>query len=414
METHKEGTLAKIITLTAENFKRLVAVRIEPNERGVTVITGKNAAGKSSVLDAVQAALGGGHAAPPRPVREGEDKSVIVCETEDLVVRRSFTAGGGGSLMVTTRDGAPLKSPQAVLDKLYGSLTFDPLEFSRMKPAAKLEEVKRLAGIDLSIFDEARAKAAEKRTEAKRALKVAESKVSAWKPVDAPDEEVNVEDLERERAAAVALVTDREAAAKRMAEMDSERSRVINQIRELVERRDALDVKINAASIALNAMPKPNDPADLKARIDAAITTNTAVRKNREGATLRAELDTAKRAVAEVETEVRELDEERRQRIAAAKLPVPGLTLGDDGVNLNGVPFEQASQAEQLRASLAIGIASNPELRLMLIRDGSLLDEDGLRLVAEMAESADVQVLLEKVGTDGTGAVLIEDGEVAS
>ena len=161
-------------------------------------------------------------------------------------------------------------------------------------------------------------------------------------------------------------------------------------------------------------MPKPNDPADLKARIDAAITTNTAVRKNREGATLRAELDTEKRAVAEVETEVRELDEERRQRIAAAKLPVPGLTLGDDGVNLNGVPFEQASQAEQLRASLAIGIASNPELRLMLIRDGSLLDEDGLRLVAEMAESADVQVLLEKVGTDGTGAVLIEDGEVAS
>ena len=56
-------------------------------------------------------------------------------------------------------------------------------------------------------------------------------------------------------------------------------------------------------------------------------------------------------------------------------------------------PFDQASDAERLRASCAIAMRGDAKLRVLRLRDGSLLDEDSLRLLGEMAEAEDWQVL---------------------
>jgi len=59
-------------------------------------------------------------------------------------------------------------------------------------------------------------------------------------------------------------------------------------------------------------------------------------------------------------------------------------------------------------------MSGNPELRVIRIMDGSLLDSDGLALIADMAKDADYQVWIERVGNgDGMG-VIIEDGEVSA
>jgi hypothetical protein len=93
-------------------------------------------------------------------------------------------------------------------------------------------------------------------------------------------------------------------------------------------------------------------------------------------------------------------------------MPVTGLGLSEDGVTLNGLPLDQASAAEQLRVSVAIGIAMNPRLRVLLLRDASLLDRDSLALLADMAKAAGAQVWLERVEDDSATAVVIEDGMV--
>jgi len=59
-----------------------------------------------------------------------------------------------------------------------------------------------------------------------------------------------------------------------------------------------------------------------------------------------------------------------------------------------------------------MGIALNPELKILLIRDGSLLDEESLKVVGQMAEDNSMQVWLEKVGEGKECSVVIEDGEV--
>ena len=76
----------------------------------------------------------------------------------------------------------------------------------------------------------------------------------------------------------------------------------------------------------------------------------------------------------------------------------------DEGVTYNGVPFSQASSAEQIRVSLAMAMALNPKLRVVRILDGSLLDADSMRQVAEMATAADYQVWVERVADDSASA----------
>jgi hypothetical protein len=105
-------------------------------------------------------------------------------------------------------------------------------------------------------------------------------------------------------------------------------------------------------------------------------------------------------------------EQAKRDAIAAAEMPVGGLGFGSGEVLLNGLPFEQASDAEQLRASTAIAMAANPKLRVIRIRDGSLLDEGGLSLLADWAKERDYQVWIERVDTSGKHGIVLEDGHV--
>ena len=98
--------------------------------------------------------------------------------------------------------------------------------------------------------------------------------------------------------------------------------------------------------------------------------------------------------------------------LAAASFPVAGLSFGEEGLLYQDRPLEQASSAEQLRVSVAMGLALNPQLKVLLIRDGSLLDGDSMRTIAEMAEAAEAQVWIERVGDGDPAAIVIEDGSV--
>jgi hypothetical protein len=166
------------------------------------------------------------------------------------------------------------------------------------------------------------------------------------------------------------------------------------------------------ASAAAITLCEAIDIAPLEQRLEQAEGANRIHRaleeRARELATV-AELEAASQAITDRMT-AREA--ERAAVIAAADMPVPGIGLTEDGVTLNGVPLDQASTAEQLRLSAAIGMALNPKLRVMVIRDGSLLDEDSLQLLTEAAAAEDFVILCEVVDTSGEIGIYIEDGSV--
>lgn len=103
---------------------------------------------------------------------------------------------------------------------------------------------------------------------------------------------------------------------------------------------------------------------------------------------------------------------DKRARIAAAKMPVPGISFDGDMILLNEVPFDQASDAEQLDASCRIAMAMNPRLRVMRVRQGSRLDSDALKMIEQLCEEHDFQAWIERVDETGLVGFIMEDGHV--
>lgn len=443
-----------IVELTASNVKRLKAVHITPHGAAV-VLGGKNGQGKSSVLDAIAMALGGLNQAPPVPVRRGEEKAEILVDLGEILVKRTFTAAGGTALVVTNRDGARFPSPQAMLDKLTGALTFDPLAFSRMAPQAQAETLRKMLGLDFADMVQERAALYGTRTDMNRDLKALEARLAAMPHhPDAPWETLpSLPILEEQEAAvakhraAVSAVNDanRENDAVRarahLAAQDAvlrakalDHARAAEHVtREEIARQQAIlagqeaatalrakeaqDAQSHAAALAEKARaltdtvpPFPPDMSGFRARLEALEIANGKVRANAARAKVAEGVDVLRRGSEELTAKIEALDARREAEIAAAKMPVPGLAFDASGVTLDGLPFEQASQAQQLRVSVAMGFAMNPRLRILLIRDASLLDAESLALVEQMAADAGAQVWLERVEQDGATTVLIEDG----
>ena len=165
----------KIISLQAENLKRLTAVRIDP-KGNLVEIRGRNAQGKSSVLDAIWWALAGAGNIQADPIRKGQERAVVTLNLGDLIVTRTFTKQDGGSfrtsISVENGDGARFPSPQRMLDDLLGSLTFDPLAFARMKPKEQFDALKGFVpGVDFANIEGLNRADFEKRTAVNRRAK---------------------------------------------------------------------------------------------------------------------------------------------------------------------------------------------------------------------------------------------------
>lgn len=429
--------MSRIVSLQAENVKRLHAVNITPNGN-LVIIGGKNAQGKSSVLDAIAMALGGADEVPSMPVRRGEGKASIVLDLGDIVVRRTFTAREGGdtasALVVENKDKMRASAPQAILDKLTGKVTFDPLAFISMDAAKQAATLKRLVGLDLSQLDSQRKKLYDERTLVNRDHEREAARFGLM-PVhkDAPTEEQSVEAIVAERDRATAhnakrselemklredsgllsnaiflrdsCASDIQSAEKRLASL---RASLAGQ-----EERVATLTKAEAVSRAAVEQFAPVDVGPINIRLSDVTMVNHKVRANKTRADAERTVQSVKAKSEALTSQIAEIDRQKDEALAALKFPVAGLSFDrEGGVIFNGVPFDQASAAERMRASVAIAAAMNPKLRVMLVRDASLLDEDGLAQLAKLAEEFDLQVWAERVGQGAECSVIIEDGNV--
>ena len=59
-----------------------------------------------------------------------------------------------------------------------------------------------------------------------------------------------------------------------------------------------------------------------------------------------------------------------------------------------------------------MAMATSPRLRVLRIKDGSLLDADAMATIREQVSEGGFQLWIERVGDADQGAVIIEDGMV--
>lgn len=424
----------RIVSLKAENVKRLKAVEITP-DGDVVRITGRNAQGKSSVLDAIAMALGGKELCPTEPIRRGQEAAAVSIDMGELRVTRRFNAKGS-TLEVRNADGAKFSGPQAILDSLVGQLTFDPLEFSRMKPAAQRESLLSLLGIGdaLDALDAKRAAAYDLRRDANREVdRLANALASLQVPPDnTPAEAVDTAALLKEIESADAVTKRRAGEESLLSNLEHDARSAAAFEQRSAERVRAAEAELCAAQEALSDARKAvlnagaavgeqrkvlesiivPDTTAARAAIAGAQATNAAVFLRVRRASISDERVHALSLSAKHQSAIEAVDAQKAALLSDAKWPIEGLGFGSDGVTLNGLPWEQASSAEQLRASIAIAMSMNPRLRVLMVRDGSLLDADSLRMLEEAVGENGYQLWLETVGDKGSVGIVIEDGEV--
>jgi AAA domain len=446
----------KILELVAENFKKLRVVEIHPNGR-VIQITGKNGQGKTSTLDALWFGLKGRKALPLKPVRKGSERMKVHLDLGDFTVTRTLMDGSTiPSLTLEMKNGKQRNTtPQEFLDGIFGELTFDPLEFIHRRndetPAdhrkRQIAILRKTAKVDLDF--EKLAKESEDDYNARKTVnkeadelngQLAGMTVLDGLPKKKLDEDAILKKLNDAGAAnkkAQAAFQNKQelgAAAARLGTARTDNDKFIAEQKAKIERieqdlrlaKDALKAaetdskrlaaEHGAAQAKFDTAPAGElvDVAALTMELQNAQRTNRAIDQRAAFDTITAKRDAKRQQSENLTRQMEAREEKKRIAMENAKIPVTGLVFNEREILFNGIPIENLGEGEQIRISTQIGMAANPTLRVLCIRHGEALDEDGLKILGEMAEKNDFQIWMARVDSSGKVGIVLEDGMVVA
>lgn len=408
--------MAKISRLELRNVRSLEHLTLEPPpEVPVVYVVGPGGSGKSTVLDSILFALAGKRAIPPGVVRNGAEAALVELTLDNGdTVRRRITAEGA-TLTVTRKDGATLARPQQLLDGLINPIAMDPWAWCNGTARERRDAVLAVAGVEAELeeLEQRAAKAYENRRTEGRVLERLRAQLgSAGElPVEAGLDPVDLAPLRAARDAALREEGERLRLQDRMA---SGRAR----LREITAQQAALEAErqqiVAELSAAVQVKAAPAVRLEEHDRlIGEAEQHNRAMAEAEQLRGLRLELEAQAAAVAREE---QALEEARAGRAALMeqirrKLPIRGLEINAEGeLVVGGVLFPQLSTSQRLRVACTLARMGAPELRLLRIKDGSVLDLASRKYLDALAREHDLQIWVEDVRE--TGAVQLELVEV--
>lgn len=366
-----------------------------------------------------------------QPVHNGKGTAVIegvidLGDGETLRITRSFTAAGGMNIKVMAGDGSmAVRSPETALKKLFTSISFDPLAFSKMKGKEQVEVYLRAVDTELDL-DELNVKRAEifdQRTEINREVTAATATLQglAESTASADDEEVSGASILAEQQAAQEQIEKRwrynESLNAKLREFDQNTARV-TELRRLLEEAEedqaSNESEIGVIQAEIAKLPPDPNLTGFAERLTAIEETNRQIRLAKQRAALEVSRDEGEAEAQKYSALLDAIDMSKRAVIAKVPQIVPGLTFDEEGMIFNGVPLAQASGSERLLVSCQVGIALNPEVRVMTVQDGPLLDAASMKLLNDIADEHDFQVWIERqMGTDAEGVgFTISEGHV--
>lgn len=427
----------KIKAIHVRDFKGIKDIQLDSLDPTLVVITGRNAQGKSSLLDAIVSGLSGKAGTPDVPIRKGADKAEIIIDLGEIQVKKRITRDGKTYLTVENRDGTTRKSPQAVLDTLYNRATFDPVAFTGMAPKEQSKILRTLAGLDKPLADlDAKSKTLfDERTDVNRRMRDLEGTIKTYPmPVElagVPDQETSAADAMAEYQQAMAKInkneTVRQSCENAKLVETTARARYVEAVNEvarltaaletaeaIVERRsgeasEALAV-LNARCAEARRLVDP-DIDLIRSNISNVETVNRNVRVKLTREKCVHDWTSVKAESERLTDHLAMLTNERSALLSEAVYPIDGFDVRDDDVLYCGVPLCQASSRQKILVGLAVGAALNPGIEIALVRTGSMLDEEGKSAAFEWAKDSGNQLWLELVGSkDSEEGIIIEEG----
>lgn len=423
----------KIASLELENVKRIHAVELEPAQDGLTVIGGKNAQGKTSVLDAIAWALGGDKMKPADPNRKGgaTPARLRVELSNGIVVERK---GKNGSLHVTDTTGK--KAGQQLLNDFISQLALNIPRFMNGSDADKATALLQTLGIDAEL---AKIDGSIRATFQDRQLVGRDAKAKRAHAEklphhnDAPVAPVSAAELIQEQQAILARNGEK-LKAKQDAEDTAKKAEFARSNAYAATSRVAdLEQQLKEARAELARRTKEAEEAEEKAKVLAQSTAELVLESTEEIEASIANIETINNQVrdnqakAEADAEALRVEQEydgltqkledlrarRRGLLDGAPLPLPELSIDDEGtLTYKDHTWGDMSGAEQLVVATAIVRATKPECGFVLVDKLEQFDTDELKKFGEWAKGEGLQIIGTRVATDDSCTVVIVDGRI--
>lgn len=408
----------KLVSFEIANLMRIrLAEGTLGQKDNLVLVTGKNGHGKTAVLKVVELALAGTRGAPAEPIHEGADKGHVVCRFDDgMTVRRTFTETGT-YLKVTDESDVPVPNAQALLNKLRKNLGFNPLDFERQAPDEQVATLQALLGLDFTELDREAERIYANRTLLGRDLKAAQGAAAHCPMPEAelPEAEQSSADVvdevkaAQEHNARIGSVESGIAGAQQsIALCDKNIEALRKQVEDLQKRikhelggRETFAAGVARMEAELLRLEPPVDVQPLMNRLTTLEATNRSIRQRDQAAAFAQRMVNLEKQIDAATNRLEVIEAEKAAAIGDAKLPVKGLSFDSTGVRFQGKPLDQCSTRERLCVSTAIALASRPELKLLLVERGNDLDDDGLAIMAKMADKAGATILLERIAGNG-------------
>lgn len=403
-------------TFKVKNYKRIEEVEITSGA-GLVVLGGLNAQGKSSFLDGVREVVKFvGKRETPEPIRLGEKSAEveIIDHDRDRRYVRSFSRAKSGMISSTVSvyalDGAKYENGAQIIAEDLGAEIIDAAQFAGLGARDQRDTLLRQVDLPFDLDELARRK---KGVEDQRKIANAEVKrlqgalASLPEPTtDTPDTEVSATEL---------LARIEQAREQKRAVVDAERA-----VNDAGERLSALRAELADAEAAYDAADKhaqtlelpTEDVAALEGQVDRIDAINAAVRAARQHKQTADELSAAEANAAAEQAKLDALDAQKREALTAANFPDPLLSVDDEQVLYDGVPFSQVNSAKQIGIGFDIATLAKRELKIGFIKNGDLLDDASLAEIEARAIERGYTIIVERGRSNDQGYVFHE-GELA-
>lgn len=411
--------MSRIILFKADNFQKLKAIEFEPDEHLVK-ICGQNGQGKTSILESIKTTLLGGQNLETH-IQNGQKKSSVTLETDDYIIEQDITAKKTYLRLIDKKTGTDINAPRTAIQKIAGKLGYDPIQFISQSPKEQIDNFLKLNGIDLSDIDSQIKQIYDWRTHKGRQVKDSEGECKVYdrdKYRDLPDNPIDIGQLTK----------DYQSALDYNHEVKNKEGRLLasnSKIEELQSKKIELNKMLANIEIEMAAEEENNDKlsnevqnsaivdtSEIEEKMAGANKTNNLILEKEKYLEAVKKRDTLKSEYSEETKKLEKIQSDKEILLKTIDIDLEGLGFTTDGFNFNQVPLNQCCKSEQLQVSIWIAMKMNPELKVILMPDFTLLDNSSQEAVAKMAIDNDFQIWAEIVTDEKEAGIFLEDGKI--
>ena len=422
---------------------------LEFSPPGFTEVVGSNGSGKTSTIEALRAALRGGHDATL--LRKGAEKGEIVLVLDDgTQIKKRVTADGTSVDVI--RDGKKLSRPAEAIKALHDVLSVNPVEFLRAPEKERVNALMQAMPINvdrahlqsliradfvtvpasgdsgLSVIESLKKQVFDERTSVNRAARDKEGTINQMRatlPDELPDspptdasliEKLNTIDAERD--AELERIRNKLAGIKsesdaRIASLKGQIDAQIAALQSQIESEKQGFEAIRQKAAAKEQECRTKHAAD-RAGIEAIV--NSIEDAQKQHARYQQTKEVIQKMICEHAMLKRDSEEltdsldalEAYKSELLASLPISGLAVIDGRVFRNGIEFDRLNTAQQVEIAVEIAKLRAGELGLICVDGLELLDHEAYDAFRVHAATSGLQMIVSRVGD---GPLKINGGE---